>query len=415
MRLAFPLPSPPKLRALRAARPARTAVDVEAIVRSGLAGTVTPGARVALAVGSRGIAELTRIVRAAVEAVRAQGAVPFVVPAMGSHGGGTAEGQAALLATLGVTEASVGAPVRASMEVVSLGAVATPRGRTLDVVVDAIAAREADAVVPIARIKPHTGFRGEVESGVAKMLVIGLGKHQGAARIHEEPYDDFGRILPLARDVVLRALRVPAAVAIVENAFEELARVEVIAAADLASREPELLREARALLPRIGLSPIDVCVVERIGKNVSGTGMDPNVVGRAPGVTEPRIERIVVLGLTVETHGNGNGIGLADVTTARVQRTLDAAVTATNVLASRNLASGKMPVALETDDAAIGAALHAVQGNAGPARVVRIASTLELGRIAVSEALLAEALASGAWVDDGDLEGWLGPPPAEAP
>ena len=415
MRLAFPLPSPPKLRALRAARPPRATVDVEAIVRSGLAGVVAPGARVAVAVGSRGIAELPRIVRATVDALRAEGAVPFVVPAMGSHGGGTAEGQEALLASLGVTEALVGAPVRASMEVVSLGHLATPRGRTLDVVVDAIAAREADAVVPIARIKPHTGFRGEVESGVAKMLVIGLGKHQGAARIHEEPYEDFGAILPRARDVVVAALRVPAAIAIVENAFEELARVEVIATGDLAAREPELLREARALMPRIGLSPIDVCIVERIGKNVSGTGLDPNVVGRAPGATEPRIERIVVLGLTVETHGNGNGIGLADVTTARVRRTIDADVTATNVLASRNLASGKMPIALETDDEAIGAALHAVQRTTGAPRVVRIASTLELGRIAVSEALVAEALASGRWTDDGDLEGWLGPAPAEAP
>jgi hypothetical protein len=415
MRLAVPLPSPPKLRALRAARPPRAVVDVESLVRSGLVGTVSPGARVALAVGSRGIAELPRIVRAAVEALRAQGAIPFVVPAMGSHGGGTAEGQERLLASLGVTESSAGAPVRASMEVVSVGTISTPRGRALDVVVDTLAAREADAVIPIARIKPHTGFRGEVESGVAKMLVIGLGKHQGAARIHEEPYEDFGALLPRARDVMLGALHVPAAIAIVENAFEELARVEVVPAHELASREPELLREARALMPRIGISPIDVCIVERIGKNVSGTGLDPNVVGRAPGATEPRIERLVVLGLTVETHGNGNGIGLADVTTARVRHTLDAEVTATNVLASRNLASGKMPIALDSDDEAIGAALHAVQGNRGAPRIVRIASTLELGRIAVSEALVAEAIASGAWIDDGDLEGWLGPAPAEAP
>jgi hypothetical protein len=414
MRLASPLPASPKLRALRAVRPSPPTIDVEATIGSGLAGAVAPGARVAVAVGSRGIAELPRLVRATVAALRAQGAAPFVVPAMGSHGGGTAAGQAALLASLGVTEATVGAPVRASMEVVPLGSLTTPRGRTLAVVVDALAAREADAVIPIARVKPHTGFRGEVESGVAKMLVIGLGKHQGAARIHEEPYEDFGWILPRARDLVLAALRVPVAIAVVESAFEELARVEVVPATDLAVREPELLREARAAMPRIGLSPIDVCVVERIGKNVSGTGLDPNVVGRAPGVVEPRVERIVVLGLTVETHGNGNGIGLADVTTARVLRTIDREVTATNVLASRNLASGKLPIALATDDEAIGAALHAVQGNAGPPRVVRIASTLELGRIAVSEALVDEALASGAWQDDGDLEGWLGPPPAEA-
>jgi hypothetical protein len=415
MRIALPLPAAPRLRALRAVRPAPRPIDVEAVIGSGLSGAVAPGSRVAVAVGSRGIAELPRLVRATVRALRSSGASPFVVPAMGSHGGATAEGQAALLASLGVTEATVGAPIRASMETVSLGLVTTPHGRTLDVVVDAIAAREADAVVPIARIKPHTGFRGEVESGVAKMLVIGLGKHRGAARIHEEPYDDFGRILPRARDVVLAALRVPAAVTVIESAFEELAHLEVIAGAELASREPALLAQARSSMPRIGITPIDVCIVERIGKNVSGTGLDPNVVGRAPGTSEPRVERIVVLGLTVETHGNGNGIGLADVTTARVLRTLDREVTATNVLASRNLASGKLPIALATDDEAIGAAMHAVQGNPGPLRIVRIASTLELGRIAVSESLVGEAIASGAWRDDGYLDGWLGAAPAEAP
>jgi len=293
--------------------------------------------------------------------------------------------------------------------------VRTSKGRDLEVVVDAIAARDADAVIPIARIKPHTGFRGDVESGIAKMLVIGLGKHQGAARIHEEPYDDFGALLPRARDIVTAKLAVPCAIAILENAFDELAHLEVVPAEDFAAREPELLRDARAQMPRIGLSPIDVCIVERIGKNLSGTGMDPNVVGRAPGVSEPRIERLVVLGLTKETKGNGNGIGLADLTTMRVRRTLDEEVTATNVLASRNLASGRMPIALATDDEAIGAAIHAIQGHSGPPRIVRIANTLDLATIAVSDALLAEALASGRWDDDGILDGWLGDPPADAP
>ncbi len=415
MRLPFPLPEPPPLRRLRARRSTPPALDVESAIASGLHGTVTPGDRVAIAVGSRGVAELPRLVRATVEALRSQGATVFIVPAMGSHGGGTAAGQRDLLASLGVTEATVGAPVRASMEVVTVGSLATRRGRTIEVVTDALVAREADALVPIARVKPHTGFRGDVESGIAKMLVVGLGKHLGAARLHEEPYEDFGAILPAARDVVTAAVRVPAAVAVVENAFEELARVEVVAASDFAAREPELLREARVLLPRIGLSPIDVCIVERIGKNISGTGLDPNVVGRAPGSLEPRVGRIVVLGLTKETKGNGNGIGLADVTTDRVRRTLDEGVTRTNVLASRNLANGKMPIVLPSDTEAIGAAMHAVQGTSGPLRIVRLASTLELGCIAVSEALLAEALASDLWLDDGPFEGWLGPEPADTP
>ena len=415
MRLAFPLPAPPPLHRLRARRSRSRELEVEATIASGLRGLVAPGQRVALAVGSRGIAELPRIVRAAVDALCNHGCAVFIVPAMGSHGGGTAEGQRDLLASLGITEADVGAPIRASMAVTSLGSLSTARGRTLDVVVDAIAATEADAVIPIARIKPHTGFRGDVESGIAKMLVIGLGKHQGAARIHEEPYDDFGGLLPRARDIVTAKLVVPGAIAILENAFDELAHLEVVPVDEFATREPELLRDARAQMPRIGLSPIDVCIVERIGKNLSGTGMDPNVVGRAPGVSEPRIERLVVLGLTKETKGNGNGIGLADLTTMRVRRTLDEEVTATNVLASRNLASGRMPIALATDDEAIGAAIHAVQGHSGPPRIVRIANTLDLATIAVSEALLAEALASGRWDHDGILDGWLGDPPAEAP
>lgn len=415
MRLAFPLPARPPLHRLRAKRAPSIELPVESIVASGLRGLVSPGSRVALAVGSRGIAELPRVVKAAVDALYTYECTVFLVPAMGSHGGATAKGQVDLLASLGITEASVGAPIRASMDVISLGSVRTRKGHDLEVVVDAMAARDADAVIPIARIKPHTGFRGDVESGIAKMLVIGLGKHQGAARMHEEPYSDFGTLLPAARDLITARLSVPGAIAIVENAFDELARVEVLAAQDFSSREPELLAEARASLPRIGLSPIDVCIVECIGKNISGTGLDPNVLGRAPGVSEPRIERIVVLGLTRETNGNGNGLGLADVITLRVRRTLDEEVTATNVLASRNLASGKMPIALATDDEAIGAAMHAIQLNSGPPRVVRIANTLDLSVIAVSEALLAEALASGLWDEDGMLDGWLGNAPAEAP
>ena len=414
MRFAFPLPDPPTLQRLRARRPTVVPVDVERTVRDGLAGRVLPGHRVAVAVGSRGIAELPRLVRATIQALLELGAHPFVVSAMGSHGGGTGDGQRQVLTSLGITEAAIGAPIRTSSEVVVLGSLSTPTGRPLGVVFDALAAREADAVVPIARIKPHTGFRGTVESGVAKMLVIGLGNHEGASRIHDEPYEDFGVILPRALQVVLGAVRVPAAVSVVENAFDELDCVEVIPGDALAIREPELLDMARARMPRIGFSPIDVCIIERIGKNLSGTGLDPNVVGRAPGVQDPRIERIVVLGLSKETKGNGNGIGLADVTTARVRATLDEAVTATNVLTSRNLASGKLPIALPTDGEAIGAAIHAIQGRVGPLRIVRIASTLELATIAVSDGLLAEALASGNWTHEGELDGWLGPAPAES-
>ena len=415
MPFAFPLPPSPPLHRLRAVRVPAAQVPVEDLVRCGLTAHVKKGSRVALLVGSRGIAELPRIVKASVDALYTHDCTPFIVPAMGSHGGATAEGQAALLAGLGISEATMGAPIRSSMAVRAVGAMTTPRGRTLEIVVDERAATCADAVIPIARIKPHTGFRGAVESGIAKMLVIGLGKHEGASRIHQEPYEDFAAILARASELVCAAFPVTCAIAIVENAFEEVASLSVVAARDFAAQEPVLLEDARRLSARIGLSPIDVCIVERIGKNISGTGLDPNVLGRAPGILVPRIERIVVLGLTVETKGNGNGLGLADITTMRVRRTLDETVTTTNVLASRNLHSGKTPIALATDDEAIGAAIHCVQQNTGLPRVVRIASTLELGTIAVSEALLAEALASGLWRHDGPLRGWIGPLPAEAP
>jgi hypothetical protein len=354
---------------------------------------------VAVAVGSRGIAGIDRIVRALVEALAGTGRRVFVVPAMGSHGGATAEGQLEVLAHLGITEATVGAPIRSSMETVEIAAVTSPHGGRVPVYTDAIAWRDADAVIPVNRIKPHTGFRGPVESGLCKMLAIGLGKHDGAARLHREGYGVFDSLVLQAARAVLAIGRVPFGLAVVENAYEEAAVMEAVPGPDIVAREQTLLEKARSLMPGLPVPRVDVLVVERFGKNISGVGMDPNVTGRGelgvalPGFRGPDIERIVVLSLTPETEGNAHGIGLADIITQDVFDGIDRRTTWTNTLTAGSLACGRIPVALPSDALAVAAAADTVPGmQPEDARVVRIKDTLSLSEIAVSENLL-EAVA----------------------
>ncbi|MCL6637863.1 MAG: nickel-dependent lactate racemase, partial [Alicyclobacillus sp.] len=288
------------------------AAVAEAVAAAAVAGRIRAGSKVALAVGSRGIAQLPALVRATVGVLRRYGAEPFVVPAMGSHGGATAEGQAALLARLGVSEQTVGAPVRSSMEVVEVGVASDG----LPLYTDALAA-QADGIVLLNRIKPHTSFRGPVESGLLKMLVIGLGKQKGAEMAHIFGFPDLSRRIQDRAAHLLTRLPVWFGVGVIENAYDELARIVVLPAERLLVEEPVLLEEARRRMARILLPDLDVLVVDEAGKDISGVGMDPNVTGRYPteGI-EPglRIRRIVVLRLTEKTDGNAAGLGLADVT-----------------------------------------------------------------------------------------------------
>jgi len=375
------------------------AVRVE-MARPGVADALDGLGTVAVAVGSRGIAGIDRIVRSVVAGIRSRGVDVFVVPAMGSHGGATAEGQEAVLAHLGITEASVGAPIRPSMAVTRIGTVGAPRGVEVPVLTGTIAWEGADAVVPINRVKPHTGFRGPVESGLCKMLVIGLGKHAGARAIHDEGYTVFDRMVLDAAGVVLGTGRVAFGLAVLENAYEETAHLEAVPGASIMQREPELLELARRLMPSLPFPEIDVLVVERFGKEISGVGMDPNVTGRGesggplPGFDGPEIHRIAVLGLTESTGGNAHGIGLADVITTGVLDGIDREVTWTNTLTAGALACGRIPVALPTADQAVDAALRSVPRGATEARVVRIRDTLHLGEMAVSAPLL-DHLAAG--------------------
>lgn len=382
---------------------AEVAATVHAAVSApAIAATLRPGMRVALAVGSRGIAGLATIVQALIAAVQARGCTVVILPTMGSHGGATPEGQLGVLATYGVTPESMGVPIISTLATTEVGAlrydeanaryVADPSGDLpVPVASDALA---CDVVIPVARIKPHTGFRGEVESGICKMLCVGLGKHAGCSRYHREGYHRFAALMPAAASVVLATGKIPFALAVVENAAEHTARIEAVPAAMILSREPELLREARSLMARLLLPAIDVLVVERMGKDISGTGMDPNVTGRSesgelPGFTGPTIRRIVVLSLSEGTHGNACGIGLADLITEHCYQQIDRRITYTNIMTSGSLEAGKFPVALPDEESAIRAALSCMPGiDPEKATVVRIRDTLHLQDIAVSENLL---------------------------
>ena len=373
-------------------------------VRSGLTLTlgsrVKPGARVAITAGSRGIDNLIPMTRAAVDAVKALGGQPFIVPAMGSHGGATDAGQKQLLADLGISEQSMGCPVESSMEVVEIGR--TPGG--VPVYLDRNA-YQADGIIAINRVKLHTIFRGDVESGLCKILAVGLGKHRGAQQIHRIGLVSV--VVESAR-VILHNAKVLAGVAILENSRDETMEVHVVPAERFESTDAALLKRAWKILPRVPFDPLDVLVVDEMGKNISGTGMDTNVIGigsRVGGkmtMGTPFVSAIVALALTRETHGNANGIGLADLTTRRLVDAIDYKATYTNVMTTRLWAAGRLPVVMDTDRQAIEAAI----GEAGPdeVRLVRIKNTLHLEALDISPALLPEAQAFGLQIAGEPLE-----------
>jgi hypothetical protein len=389
--------------------PAAPPLDIEAAVhaqlaRPEIARRLRAGATAALAVGSRGIRDLRPLVAALVAGLRARGLSVIIVPAMGSHGGATAAGQAEVLAHLGIDERTVGAEVCSAMgtrEVAHLGYdpagdryVPCPPGPgSLPVHFDE-RALAAEVVIPVVRVKPHTGFRGRYESGICKMLSIGLGKHAGCSRYHREGYQRFAALIPAAAAAVLALGKVAFAMAVVEDAHERTAHLEAVAAERVLEREPELLELARRLMPRLLLPRIDVLVVEEFGKDISGVGMDPNITGRSEGgrlagFTGADIGRIVVLALTAATQGNATGLGMADVISERVLMAIDRQVTATNVLTSGSLAGGRTPLAMAGDEQAILAAACCVPGvRPEDVGMVRIRSTLQLSRIAVSSTLL---------------------------
>ena len=345
-----------------------------------LSGRVRPGMRVAVAVGSRGISCYREVVKAVVETLQALGAEPFLVPAMGSHGGGTAEGQHAVLVGYGM--ADLGVPIHSSLEVKQIGETGG-----MPIYWDRHAA-EADAVIPVNRVKAHTAFRADHESGLCKIMTIGLGKKRGAATLHAH---DAATAIPLAAQVILKTMPVVAGVAIVENGRHAAAEIAVLPGERIFQEEPRLLQQAKALQPSIPFDDLDLLVMHEMGKNISGTGMDTNIIGmwrRNGGPRDPNFRVLAVLDLTPDSHGNASGVGLADLIPERLRAKIDWHATYTNCLTAGNFAAAKQPVTLASDREVIETGL--MGKNAATARVAWIQNTLELETLWLSPALLEE-------------------------
>jgi hypothetical protein len=346
------------------------------------------GARIAITAGSRGVANIARITKAVVASVKAKGGAPFIIPAMGSHGGATGEGQREILESYGISEETMGCPVRSSMEVVKLD----DGGLELPVFMDKHA-YESDGVILVNRIKPHTAFHGDYESGLVKMSVIGLGKERQASALHSFGIYGLKTLMPKASRQILATGKILLGIGIVENAYDETAIIEALTPEEILLREPELLNIAKGLMPSFPLSEIDVLVIDQIGKNISGSGMDPNIIGRMRirGEAEsefPAIKVIAVTDLTNASHGNACGIGLADVVTRRLVNKVDWDATYMNGVTSGFYEHFMLPIVAATDAQALEWGVRASHDPHKPKKIVRITDTLHLGEMYVSDAAL---------------------------
>jgi hypothetical protein len=388
----------PRMIRVRQKFDARRIADVPAEVAAQLAtlklgNKVKPGQTVAITAGSRGIAHIGQIIRTAVDHVKSLGGVPFIVPAMGSHGGGTAEGQVQILEHYGITSEKMGCELRASMETIIVDR--TPQG--IPVHFDKHAS-QADHVLIVGRIKPHTGFVGDVESGLHKMMLIGLGKHEGAKIYHRAIADySFMEIIMAVGESVIQKCRVVGGIGIVENAYDETALIEAVPPEKFLERETQLLKLAIQWLPRLPFPYCDLLIIDKMGKNISGTGMDTNVIGRkyndhaATDRDTVRCKRIFVRGLTHETHGNATGIGIAEFINQRTADAIDRKITAINCITGLHPTAAMIPIAFDTDREVVTNALHTCGLVEPPnSKVIQIPNTLHLAEVLVSEAYLPQ-------------------------
>lgn len=391
----------------------RTAVaDIPGTVRAELKKLVLekrvrPGQRIALTGGSRGVANIALILKTVVEHLKTIGASPFIFPAMGSHGGATAEGQAAVLTHYGVTEEFTGAPVLSSMETVEISR--TPDG--VPVFIDRNAS-EADGIIVVNRIKPHTKFKAEIESGLMKMMAIGMGKQKGADHYHKAALQyTFPKIIVDAGREVLRKAPVLCGLGLVENGYDETALIAALGPEDIEEREKELLVLAKRLMPRLPFNEIDLLIIDEMGKDISGTGIDPNVTGRNRDILgifphPVNVRRLFVRDLTPSSEGNATGIGLADLTTRRLADKINRPATYMNCITGISLEKAAIPMYFETDRECIRVALGSVGlAPAEESRIVRIKNTLQLDEVEVSEIYREEIAARP------DLEILEGPRP----
>ena len=362
----------------------------EQLSRPEIACSFKPGMEVAITVGSRGIANIALITKSIADTLKSFGVTPFVVPAMGSHGGATAEGQRGVIEAYGVTEDYIGCEIRSSMETVQIGQTANGRPVRIDKF-----ASEADGIIVCGRVKPHTGYRGPYESGIMKMMAIGLGKQYGAEIIHADGFGHFKEYIPLYGNAILDNAKVICGLALLENAYDQTREIVSLTPQEIRDKEPELLMRAKSYMPRILFDDCDVLVVDRMGKNISGDGMDPNISGRFPtpyadgGINA---QRVAVLALTEESHGNACGIGLADCTTRRLFEQMELEQTYPNAITNTVVGEMKIPMIMENDRLAVQVALKSCNeiDRARP-RIIHIHTTLEMERIEISEGMLDEA------------------------
>lgn len=354
---------------------------------------VKRGERIALTAGSRGIKDKPRVLKTIVDRLKDLGASPFIVPCMGSHGGATAEGQIEVLESLGITEKSVGAPILSSMDVEEIGR--TKFGTPVLIARDLL---KADRVVVVNRVKPHTDFRGEIESGLVKMMVIGMGKHQGALMVHRLTIKHgFPAVIGEVGSIILKKVPILFGMGMIENQYGKTAFIDLLKSEKLVEKEKALLKKARRLIPSLPFDQMDVLILDEMGKNVSGAGMDTNVIGRrlfigSPKPRKPKITRIFVRDITEESHGNATGIGMADYITKRLFYKIDYPSTAVNCLTGMGPENGRIPIFFERDQDALGAA-HDNSGVLHPQdlRILWVKNTLELEYLYASQALLKEA------------------------
>jgi hypothetical protein len=362
--------------------------------RSDVENSIRPGMKIAITCGSRGVAHVAMLTKAIADFVKSKGAVPFVVPAMGSHGGATAQGQRALIESYGVTEEFIDCPIVSSMETVVIGQ--SDEGHTVRI--DRNAA-EADGIIVAGRIKPHTDFHGPYESGIMKMMAIGLGKREGADICHQKGFGHMAHMVPLFGRCIIKNAPVILGFGILENAYGETYKVVGLRPEEIEEQEPLLLQEARSHLPVILFDETDVLVVDRIGKDISGDGMDPNITGASP--CSPYIsgglkaQRTAILDLSPETHGAAFGIGAAHSITRRLFNSIDYEATYINAVTSRGIDFVRIPCILDTDQEAIQLALRTCVGiDQEHPRIIRIADSLHTETIWISEALQQEAEAN---------------------
>lgn len=363
---------------------------LDQLSREPFAGQIRPGMRIGITAGSRQIANIVIITRTIADFVKSRGAYPFIIAAMGSHGGATGEGQRKVLENLGITEESIGCPIKSDMDVVKIGV----NQKGMDVLIDRHAA-EADGIIVSCRIKPHTCFRGPYESGIMKMLTIGLGKQAGADICHASGFEHMAEFIPMFGKAIIEQSNILFAVAVLENACDETARIVAVNHDRIGKEEPELLLLAKSYMPKICVPECDVLVCDTIGKNFSGSGMDPNITGTfatpyAHGGLKSK--RVAVLDLSEESHHSGCGIGAAHATTRRFFEKMDFELTYPNLITSTVIENARIPMVMKSDREAIQVCIRTCTGvDKKNIRLIRIANSLNIEHILLSESYWQEA------------------------